>query len=471
MKKLILTGLNHNTAPVEVRERFSLDEGSVARLAAQGRHGESPVTDSFEACPPDSDVDGGLVLQEYMVISTCNRVEIIAVCKTDDPPDEDEGTAPLNCARLLERWARAKGLPVEALAPHTYSLSGEEVVGHVLAVASGLDSMVLGEPQILGQMKEAYRDAAATHTSGLIINRLMHKAFYAAKRVRTETDIARNPVSVSYAAVELAKRIFDDMSKVRCLLLGAGEMAELAAKYLLSAGCGSFTVINRTAEKAESLAKRYRGRALNFAKLEEALAGADMVISSTSADEPVVNAIMMGKVMKKRRFKPMFFVDIAVPRDIDPAVNQLDNVYVYDIDDLKEVVDGNRKLREGEAVKARAIIDEERVSFLCWLRSLDLHPTIADLVRRGENIARDELEKALRRIGPLPEESVATLEAMVLSVVKKLHHEPLTFLKRRFTEEDVGVMYLNFARRMFNLDNEDVPDSTHHSRKNRPKPG
>lgn len=433
-KQLYVIGLNYKTAPVEVRERFALTEPSVLEKAS----------------PP---LDGDI--RECLILSTCNRVEMIAVARGGDAPEQ-----------LLRCWARARGESRESLAPYIYIHTGEDAVRHVFSVASSLDSMVLGEPQILGQLKDAYRYALDKRTSKVILNRLMHKAFSVAKRVRTETAVASSAVSISYAAVELAKRIFDDMSQSHAMLIGAGEMAELAATHLVNAGIASVRVANRTHERAVQLARQYQGDAVPFDELFTHLAGVDIVISSTGAHDPIIRADDMRAVLRKRKNKPMFFIDIAVPRDIDPDVNGLDNIYLYDIDDLKEVVEENLAGRREEAVRARLIVDEETDIFCGWLKSLALQPTIVDLIRRGESIARIELERTLKRIGPLPEEAQRAMTDMMLSMVRKLNHEPIMFLKRRFAEEEsLAEQHIGTVRRLFDLDRDEVSEAAHLGRK------
>lgn len=432
-KELYLVGLNYKTAPVEVRERFALTD---------------PAVLENDVVPLENGV------RECMILSTCNRVELLAV-------GEHEATQDI----LLESWAAARQENVDRLKPYTYQHHGRDAVRHLFTVASSLDSMVVGEPQILGQLKDAYRVALEAHRAKVILNRLLHKAFSVAKRVRTETAIASSAVSISYAAVELAKRIFDNMQETHAMLIGAGEMAELAATHLVNAGIASVRVANRTHERAVQLAEQYNGKAVPFEDLTTHLAKVDIVISSTGAHEPIIRARDMREVLKKRKNKPMFFIDIAVPRDIDPDVNSLDNIYLYDIDDLKEVVEENLASRREEASRAHVIVAEETDIFCSWLESLELQPTIVDLIHRGDRIAQRELERALKRLGPLPEDSEAILRAMLSSVVKKLNHEPIMFLKRRSAEEDeVGTRHIDLVRRMFNLDNEAVPARPHFGR-------
>jgi len=427
--ELHLVGLNYKTAPVEVRERFALTDPLVLEKGV---------------------VDLAGNIRECMILSTCNRVELLAV---------GHGNV---LESLLDSWARARGESTDALQPYTYAHSGDAAVRHLFTVASSLDSMVLGEPQILGQLKDAYRYALEKHQAKGILNRLLHKAFSVAKRVRTETAIASSAVSISYAAVELAKRIFDDMGKTHAMLIGAGEMAELAATHLVNAGIASVRVSNRTYERAVQLARQYGGEAVPFADLLEHLAEVDIIISSTGAHEPVIRAKDMREVLRKRKNKPMFFIDIAVPRDIDPDVNELDNIYLYDIDDLKEVVEENLAGRREEALRGHGIVAEETEIFSNWMKSLELQPTIVELIQRGENIAQVELERAMKKLGPLPDSTQKILSAMLSSVVKKLNHEPITFLKRRFSEEeDLGVQHIAMVRRMFNLDSDFVPEDSH----------
>ena len=427
--ELYLVGLNYKTAPVEVRERFALTDPAVLEKGVVELSGD---------------------IRECMILSTCNRVELLAVGQGDAHNT------------LLESWAGARGESVDTLQSHTYAYRGDDAVRHLFTVASSLDSMVLGEPQILGQLKDAYRYALEKRHAKGILNRLLHKAFSVAKRVRTETAIASSAVSISYAAVELAKRIFDDMEKIHAMLIGAGEMAELAATHLVNAGIASVRVSNRTFERAVQLARQYDGEAVRFEDLSDHLAEVDIVISSTGAHEPIIRAKDMREVLRKRKNKPMFFIDIAVPRDIDPDVNGLDNIYLYDIDDLKEVVEENLASRREEALRGHGIVAEETDIFCTWLRSLELQPTIVDLIHRGDAIAQTELERALKKLGPLPDDTKKILSAMLSSVVKKLNHEPIMFLKRRYTEEDaLGVQHIAMVRRMFNLDSDNLPEEPH----------
>jgi len=433
-QKLYLVGLNHRTAGVEIRESYALPECDPCKLGL---------------VVPDGPIS------EAVTLSTCNRVEILAVADADTPPEA-----------VLQFWAEHCGGSPGALAPHVYIHEGLDAVRHLFTVASSLDSMVMGEPQILGQLKDAYRASVDYGSSKVVLNRLLHKAFTVAKRVRTETAIASSAVSISYAAVELAKKIFGDMGQNRAMLVGAGEMAELAAAHLVNAGIKEILVANRTFSRAQELAARFKGRAIKFEELTRVLPEVDIVISSTGATEAVIRARDVKPVLRERKNRPMFFIDIAVPRDIDPDVNALDNVYLYDIDDLKEVVEENLAQRRDEAVKAVAIIGEEVTAFSNWLESLELQPTIVDLLQRGDSIAQRELAKTLKRLGPnVSPETEEALHTLVLSVARKLYHEPIRYLKRRTQEEGRAQKFIDSTRRMFNLDSEAVPSDAHAGRK------
>lgn len=432
--QIYLFGLNHKTAGVEIREAFAL--GERPKLGELLVHGEAR-------------------LREVLVLSTCNRVEVLVADAVGRDPK----------AAVLEAWAEQCGQNPATLAPHLYAHEGLAAVEHLFCVASGLDSLVLGEPQILGQLKAAYRHAVASHTAGVITNRLCHKAFSVAKKVRTATGIGASAVSISYAAVELAKRIFGEMAGKKAMLVGAGEMAELAAIHLLNAGVSEILVANRTYARAEELAGRFKGRAVAFEEFITRLHEVDIVISSTGAPHVVIKAKDVRGVLKARRHKPMFFIDIAVPRDIDPDINSLDNVYLYDIDDLQEVVEENLAQRREEAARARDIIGLQVERFGEWLKALAIKPTIVDMLGAGETIARRELQKTLRRLGPdVSEETRLALETLSLSISHKLLHEPIAFLKRR-AKEDHGERFIDLTRRMYNLDREHVPKDAHADRK------
>ncbi len=422
-ERIYLMGLNYRTAGVEVRERFALGAHCGKGLWDIPKHVEARI-------------------DEMLILSTCNRVEIAAVGEGDIP------------SALCGTWAQLCGRKKEDLAPFTYTYKGAEAVRHVFTVAASLDSMVLGEPQILGQLKEAYRKASDAGTTGPILNMMLHKAFSTAKRVRTETQVAASAVSISYAAVELAKRIFGDMHPYQAMLIGAGEMAELAATHLLQAGLSRLLVANRTPQRAEELATRFKGETVRFDDLAARLADVDIVVSSTGSPEPILRAEDIRTILKQRRNRPMFFIDIAVPRDIAPDVNNLDNVYLYDIDDLKEVVEENLAHRRGEADKARAIVEDEVLHFSRRLHGLQLQPAVVALIRHFEQLADEELNKTLKRLAPVDESTHQALEIMLRSLVHKISHDPLMFLRN--AEEHNEIERIRLIRRIFNLDGDFV---------------
>jgi glutamyl-tRNA reductase len=434
-QKIILVGLNHRTAPVDIRERFALPDTGPRELNLF--HAHSPV-------------------REALSVSTCNRVEVLAVVNSGHNP----------ATPIISAWAELCGQNSQKLQDHTYIHQDLQAVEHIFRVASSLDSMVVGEPQILGQLKQAYRQAVEQDTTSTIINRLMHKAFSVAKRVRSETSIAQSAVSISFAAVELAKDIFGDLSQQQAMLIGAGEMAELAATHLLNAGLRQLLVANRTLSRAKELAERFQGQAVDYCHLFTHLHNADIVISSTGATEPIIHAREMRPILKKRKNRPMFFIDIAVPRDIDPDVNQLDNVYLYDIDDLKGVVEENIAHRREEACRAQEIVTQEVATFGQWINSLQLTPTIVDLLQHGETLARKEAQRTVKRMGPdVSPETEQAVYAMAQSLVKKLYHPAISFLKRRGQEEDNTQYYVSLTRRMFDLDQDLIPEDAHAQRR------
>lgn len=411
MSVIHLIGLNHRTAQVEIREKFALTEFT------------SPEKWPFlchKRCI--SSVQDKLAVKESLILSTCNRVEMIVVY---DGNYED----------LLKVWCDVRHADINELRACMYHYQDEEAIRHLFRVASSLDSLVLGEPQILGQLKAAYRLSVQAGHAGLLINRLLHKAFSVAKRVRSETAVASSAVSISYAAVELAKRIFDDMSQNKALLLGAGEMAELAAMHLVNSGIKELKIVNRTLARAEELAQKIGGEAFPFDALEDCLVDTDIMISSTGAMEAIIHPELMQRVMQKRKKRPMFLIDIAMPRDIDPAVNHLDNVYVYDIDDLKEVVEENLANRKQEAAKAAQIVDEEVKAFEFWRGFLKLKPTILAIEEKGDKIAHEEVAKTLKNLehmGIHSPELQDALEKMAHAIVKKCHHAPLEYLHNSY---------------------------------------
>jgi glutamyl-tRNA reductase len=397
---IVVVGLSHKTASVDIREKVAFAPTQM----------EKPL----KALLALEDV------AEAVIVSTCNRVEIYISTR-----DIAGGMA-----RIKRFLADYHQIPAETLEPHLYTHHGEAAIRHVFRVASSLDSMVVGEPQILGQIKTAYGYAAEYKTSGIILNRFLHKAFSVAKRVRTETKIASSAVSVSFAAVELARKIFGDLSDKTVMLIGAGEMCELAAKHFITNGVRGVMVTNRTYERAVKLADEFEGKPVPFDDLFDQLHKADIVLSSTGATHFIIKPKDVEEVIRRRKMKPMFFIDIAVPRDIDPKVNDVENVYLYDMDDLQGVVASNLQQRAEEAKKAEAIIDEEIGQFHKWLSNLEVTPTIVALRSKFEEIRKAELEKTLAAWKELPPDGAKRLEALTAAIVNKLLHPPTATLKR-----------------------------------------
>jgi glutamyl-tRNA reductase len=420
MPDIVLLGINHKTAPVELREciAFSGDE-SVTALQTLHRL-------------PN--------INEVLLFSTCNRVELLFV--TDNKSDTISATK--------DFIAEFNKIPLEQFDDALYIHEGDEAVRHVFRVASSLDSMVVGEPQILGQIKEAYRLAAETKSSGVILNRLLHRTFFVAKRIRTETGIGDRAVSISYAAVELGRKIFGELAGKSVLLVGAGEMAELAVEHLIRNKASDIYVANRTFKNGVELAKNFNGKAIRFEEITNFLEFTDIIISSTGSPDFVITRDQVKSVIRKRRNRPIFFIDIAVPRDIDPRVNRLTNSYVYDIDDLQGVVDDNMEDRQQEAIKGERIIDEAVISFRQWYDSLEVVPTIIALRHKMESIAAAEIQKTLQS-HKIPEDSVSAIQKMADSLINKILHDPTIFLKKDGMVEDKS-LYIDIIRKLFKLD-------------------
>ncbi|KUG23619.1 glutamyl-trna reductase [hydrocarbon metagenome] len=418
---IVLTGLNHKTAPVAVREKI------------------------FAGCLEKKDLFPALMaingVEEVLYLSTCNRVEIIASIGED-------GLAIKELGNFL---SRSGGLTQSEAAGCFYEYRGEEAVRHMFRVASSLDSMVMGEAQILGQVKDAYREALEKYATGVVLNRLMHCSFRAAKRVRSETAIAVNPVSISHAAVELAKKIFGSLDGKKILLIGAGEMAELTGTQLIERGAQSIIVANRSLVQAELLAEKFHGEAVALDALEKKLIEVDIVISSTGAPVFIVTADMLKKIHHQRKNRLLFLIDIAVPRDIEPAASALENVYLYNIDNLQDIVDENMHIRKKEAIKAEAIIDEEVTRYMNWQRELESVPTIVSLRNKAGEIVQAEMEKASGWMQNLDKEDQEKIDNLVNSVVNKVLHAPVTVLKEE--SSDISSRDIVAAvRRLFRLD-------------------
>ena len=418
--ELLVIGLNHNTAPIGIRECLAFPEDKLEE-ALSGVHALSSV-------------------KEDMIVSTCNRVEVYAATRETEKAIHD----------LKEFLCQYHGISLKEFEKSLYTHVGEEAVRHIFRVASSLDSMVLGEPQILGQIKDAYDLSQQANTSGLILHRLLHRAFHVAKRVRTETKIAISAVSVSSVAVALAEKIFGTLEKKTVLLIGAGEMCELAARHLVAGGVEKMLVTNRTYERAVSLAQEFSGEAIPFEDMPQGLKKADIVMSATNSPQYLIGHDQITKVMKDRRQKPIFFIDIADPRDIEPKVGDVENVYLYNMDDLQKVANENVKDREKEAQKAETLVQDEVVKFVTWYRSLEVTPTIVALRKKFEEIRKKELEKTLSLHPNLSDKEKKSLEALTSAIINKILHMPFTLLKQT-NEEAIADLYLDALHALFGL--------------------
>ena len=426
--EIIVVGLSHKSAPVDIREKVAFAPDCI--------HEALHTVRSLEH------------VQEGVIVSTCNRVEVYAASR-----QREQGVESL--VRFMSEYHR---VALEDLRPHLYVQVGPEAVRHVFRVASSLDSMVVGEPQILGQVKDAYDVAVEGSATGLVLNRFMHKAFSAAKRVRTETRIAQSAVSVSFAAVELARKIFGSLQGKSVMVIGAGEMCELAATHLVENGVRDVVVTNRTLARAEKLAAQFEGRAVAFDEFDRYLPEVDIVVSSTGAPHFVLGVEAVKAAMKARKQKPVFLIDIAVPRDMDPRINELPNVYLYDVDDLQGVVESNKKERAKEAGKAETIVLEEVQSFLAWLKTLEVTPAIRALRDSFDAIRRAELDKTLKAFGDdLTQKQRKSLEAMSQAIVNKILHQPTLYLKT-LADDPEADFSVDAVRCLFGLEEETPPE-------------
>ena len=421
MIKILNIGMNHETAPVELRECLvrEPDSANVAVASMRDLH----------------------VVKEGMFLTTCNRIE--ALLTTENPT--------VARAAIIALMSKMGEIPEQQFSSSLYTLEDMEAVRHIFRVASSLDSMAVGEPQILGQVKEAYRLATLERTAGVILNRLLHKTFHVAKRVRTETGISDAAVSISYAAVELAKKIFDDLSGRKILLIGAGEMAELAARHLINQGVDSITVANRTFNRAVQVAETFKGTAVSFEEIGSEIIDADIVITSTASTDYVISYDLVKGSLRKRRNRPLFFIDIAVPRDVESRVNNLGNVYVYDIDDLRGVIEINIRQRTQEALKAERIVREEVIKFEKWLKTLDVVPTIKSLKEKAETIRQAEIRKSLSGLKALTPAQKKAIDTLTCSLTEKIIHDPILVLKGK-SDRPSRDHYLDMTRKLFRLD-------------------
>jgi len=417
---LFVAGLSHRNAPVALREQLAVEEDKLRELLL--------------------DLQGGDALQEIVLLSTCNRVEVYGVA-------EAPGEARALAFRAL---CRHRGVDLGTVEPLLYTHLDADAVRHAFRVAASLDSMMIGEPQILGQVKDAFALAQACESVGPSLHPLFSQAFSVAKRVRTETDIARHAVSVSFAAVELAKKIFDGLSGRAALLVGAGKMSELAAKHLVEQGAFPIYVANRTWSRAVEMARALSGTAVPWDELTTALEAVDIVVTSTGATEPVVTRAAVMRVMHGRRGRPLFFIDIAVPRDVEAGVDSLDDVYRYDIDDLKQVVDANLRERAREAQRAESLVEREVGKYLARQSDAEVIPTIVSLRARLEEIRLGELKKTLARLPEATPETRAAIDALSNAMVNKILHVPITKL-RESSRAGASRSWLELVHELFGL--------------------
>lgn len=418
--ELALIGVSHKTAPVEVRERLAFSSDKIRAALAT-------LLERTHAA-------------EAMILSTCNRVEIVA-----QGPD----------AQLVQDFiCEYHQIPAEAISKHVYSYKNAEAIRHLFRVTASLDSMMLGEPQILGQVKEAYRLAFEAGTIGSSLSPLLDRAFAVAKRVRSETGISQSAVSISYAAVELARKIFGDLAGKTVMIIGASKMGELAAKHLKRNGVGSVLVTNRTFERAVEIAKIFEGAAVPFEHFTDHMEHADIVISSTGAPHFIITKSLAEQVIRNRRNKPVFFIDIAVPRDVDPLVNDIDNAFVYDIDDLQQVIDANMRERMKEAGRAEEIVDREVQAFCTRMQSREVAPTIVLLRETVDRVRREEIERYRKLLRDMPAEqqqaTLAAIDQVTQSLMNKILHHPITQMKEMNSDPN-GSEFVETVRKIFNI--------------------
>ncbi|MBX5495124.1 MAG: glutamyl-tRNA reductase [Bryobacteraceae bacterium] len=418
--KLLLAGVNHKSAPVEVRERLAFPEAA--------------LSDALERLKRYAGFLEGLIL------STCNRVEIVVA--------SEESSDPRSLVHGFLKEARQ--VEPEFVKPYLYCYEDREAIRHLFRVAASLDSMVVGEPQILGQLKEAYAAAKECGALSGFLDAVLTRAFSVAKRVRTETEIGKSAVSVSFAAVELAREIFGSLSSKRVMIVGAGKMSELAARHLRRSGCCQILVTNRTPERALEMAKLFDGKVVPYDRFLESLPEVDIVITSTGAPHYILTRDQVRKVIEARRNKPVFLIDIAVPRNIEPEVNRLDNVFLYDIDDLQEVVAANLRGRLKEAEQAEEIIDEEVERLMHRLRARHVVPTIVSLQEQLEQIRLAELERVRSKLGPLTPQQEEAVTALTRGIINKIAHGPIAELRRHAGDPD-GLHVIDVIRKVFRL--------------------
>jgi glutamyl-tRNA reductase len=417
---LVVVGLNHKTAPVDIREKLAVSEGDL------------PIAlESLCACHS---------VAECCILSTCNRTEIYAV--TNKREDEDH---------LIKFMCSCNDTPGDGFENSIYRHRGHKAVEHLFAVASGIDSMMIGEDQIMSQVKNAFCAADEADSTKTILNTLFKQALYVGKRTRSETEISRGAFSVGYAAVELARSIFGNLRHHNALIIGAGKMSELTAKHLMSAGVASVVVANRTLARAEELAGKLGGKAVPFEAFGDAMLESDIVITSTGSTEPIIRSEQMAKIMHRRRERPIFVIDIAVPRDVESEVGKLGNVFLYDMDDLQSLVGQSADERRKEIEKVRDIIADETHKFSAWMKTLEAVPLIKQLRQKLDGLKESEWERYGGKLAHLSEKDQETVRTMMQSLINKVSHDPLLKMKE-FAADSDGYDKLEVARELFGIE-------------------
>jgi glutamyl-tRNA reductase len=427
-RDILIVGVNHRTAPVHIRERLAYPNNGAVEAAVRRLLAEPGI-------------------EETVIVSTCNRVEVVAC----------SGDAEIAAEQIERFLAAEQGVSREVFAPHLYRLQGREAVRHLFRVASSLDSMVVGEPQVLGQLKQSYAASAAAGASRTILHRCFHRAFAVAKRVRRETAIATRAVSVASAAVDLARSIFEDLQGCTAMLIGAGEMSVLTARHLLGHGVRSLLVTNRTFDRAVEVAREFTGTPVPFDQFDHYLHLADLVIGAAGTGEKLLSREAVQAVLRARKQAPMFLIDLAVPRSFDPAINELDNVYLYDIDDLQRITRTNQDERGREAQKAEAMIADAVEGFWEWLATLDVVPTIVALRQKVDAIRVGEVARTGGALQSLTPEQRQAVDQLTTAIVNKILHRPIIQLKQHQRGRS-ETFYVDAARRLFGLTDEDESD-------------
>ncbi|MGD0015846.1 MAG: glutamyl-tRNA reductase [Bryobacteraceae bacterium] len=419
--RLFITGLNHRTAPVEVRERLAFDHHSLG--------------------PALGELVAGSGVLEGVILSTCNRVEVAVTVENGCDPQ----------AAVDEFLSRSRKVPLDQIAPHLYHVQDEEAIRHLFRVAASLDSMLVGEPQILGQLKSAYAAAKAHGAVSGLLELILTRAFGVAKRVRSETGIGESAISVSYAAVELAREIFGSLADKQVMIVGAGKMSELAARHLRRSGATRIFVTNRTHERAREMAAAFEGTLVEYDRFLDTLPEMDIVITSSGAPHYLLNKSQARRIIEARKNRPMFLIDIAVPRNIEPAVNEIDNIFLYDIDDLQRVVEVNVGERRKRAEQAEQIIALEVERMVARLKAREVAPTIVSLQERLEEMRQAELARLRGKLGPLTPQQEEAIESLTRGLIGKIAHGPISELRRQAAQPE-GIRFIEAIRKAFRLE-------------------